>query len=142
MLSDAWGRASLCAGVINVLTWNARGVPFKEIHNFIRDIRSHSLWDVLVLQEFCFSHKTDLFDEGGSWFGDIRILVQPPVAGRKRCAIALRSTVQYIEDSFDSNTYACALDIMWNDEQYRVISGHLDSGGGRADYKTSLDQVG
>ena len=61
--------------------------------------------------------------------------------GKQAIVFGSRLANEYLDSSFDSRNHACALQFVWFDKRYKVVSGHLDAGGSRTAYKQSIADV-
>jgi len=92
------------------------------LDDFCHHLESEVSWDVLMLQEFCFTNEelTETTD------GHL-VFAQPPLGGQRRSAIILHARVAalVVNSSFQSRGRACCLDLDWAGWKLRLVRAHL-----------------
>ena len=67
---------------LHILSWNVLGLSSVELDEFCRRLEIEGQWDILLLQEFCFTNEEFNNTSDGHF-----VFAQPPCLGQRRSAI-------------------------------------------------------
>ena len=114
------------------------GISSSELEDFCRCLGQEVRWDVLLLQEFCFTN-----DEFDNTSGDFLVFAQPPLQGQRRSAIIVHDRVVHHvrNQTFHSFGRSCSIDMSWGGWCLRLVCSHLSSGKSQQQYNNSIDEL-
>ena len=122
---------------VNILSWNVFGVAISDIDAFLRDLSDETAWGVLLLQEFSSSSR---FASPFYTADDHLVLASPACSGQRRTAIVVNNEYRHgvqIE-TFNSRGRTSSVDLILCGWKLRLVTSHLFSRHGRAEFAESL----